>query len=281
MLSEHAPAKLNLALHVRQRRADGYHDIETLFAFVAFGDTLRAEPASDLSLTLSGPTASCLATTDNNLVLRAARLLQQDSGEKRGARFFLDKAIPVEAGLGGGSADAAAALRLLNRLWQLDWPLERLATLGAALGADVPACVHGRTMRGTGVGAALYPVPDGDIADLAVLLVNPGVAVPTGPVFRTWDGRDRGGLDAGPLLAVARAGRNDLEAPACHLAPKIAAVLACLKTMEDVRLFRMSGSGASCFALFDTMAQADMAHKRIVAEHPGWWAVVTRFQTGT
>lgn len=281
MLSERAPAKINLALHVRKRRADGYHDIDTLFAFVEFGDTLQVEPADDLSLTIDGPLASRLGIDDNNLVLRAARLLQNAGDVRAGAHCALHKVIPVEAGLGGGSADAAATLRALNLLWGLNWPLARLAELGASLGADVPACVHGRTMRGTGVGEALVTLKDDDIAGAPVLLVNPGVAVPTGPVFRAWDSVDRGALSDMTPRAAALAGRNDLEKPACQIAPAIVTVLDALQALDGVQLGRMSGSGASCFALFRSEVQMQVAQSILRTLHPNWWSVATKFLSGT
>ena len=191
---EAARAKVNLALHVRRRRADGYHDLETLFAFTAFGDTLQVRSGAGLSLSVDGPFAAAVGEGDN-LVLRAARALAAAAGVPADAALTLDKHIPVAAGLGGGSADAAAALRLLNRFWSLDWPLDRLAAIGATLGADVPACVFERTLAGTGKGDALARVDLG-LAGTPVLLVNPRVAVPTGPVFAGWDRVDRGELTA-------------------------------------------------------------------------------------
>ena len=259
---EHAPAKLNLALHVRRRRTDGYHDLETIFAFTNFGDTLSAEPADTLTLQVRGPFAS--AAGDDNLVLRAARALNAACGIERGAALILDKRIPVAAGLGGGSADAAAALRLLTRLWSLDLPL---AGIAESLGADVPACLASRTSFATGSGAVLTPLDD-RWAGSPVLLVNPRVAVPTGPVFAAWDGIDRGPLDPASPLATLR---NDLTAPATHIAPVIAEVLAWL-TGQGATLARMSGSGATCFALFATPTARDAAHSRCPAE---WWSEPT------
>lgn len=263
---ERAPAKVNLALHLRRRRGDGYHDLETVFAFTDFGDTLHATPATGLTLTLTGPQAAAVGPGDN-LVLRAARLLAAAAGRSADAALVLDKHIPVAAGLGGGSADAAAALRLLDRMWRLGWPRERLATLAAELGADVPACVHGTTMVGSGRGEVLRPLAAG-VAGLPVLLVNPGVAVATGPVFAGWDGVDRGALDP----AAWRTARNDLTAPAVGLAPVIAEVLALLATTAAT-LVRMSGSGATCFALYDDAAARDAAAATVAAR--GWWHAAT------
>jgi 4-diphosphocytidyl-2-C-methyl-D-erythritol kinase len=275
-LHELARAKINLALHVRHRRADGYHELETLFAFCAASDELRAEPADRLSLTIEGPFAGPLRSEAgagaDNLVLRAARALGAEAGLNAGARFTLAKHLPVASGLGGGSADAAAALRLLDRLWQLDWPLDRLAGIGARLGADVPVCVHSRPMRGEGVGEQLEPIM---LPALPLLLVNPGVAVSTAAVFRAWDRVDRGPLASGDALTAAQAGRNDLEAPARALAPAVGAALDSLAHQPGATLVRMSGSGATCFALFETDAARDHAAHAIAADQPGWWVAAT------
>ena len=268
--TERAPAKLNLALHVRGRRVDGYHDLETIFAFTDFGDALTAEPAAGLSLRLTGPFADAAGAGDDNLVLRAARALASASSVTRGAALSLAKHIPVAAGLGGGSADAAAALRLLNRIWGLDWPESRLVDIAATLGADVPACVASRACFGSGSGATLTVLPQ-RWTGTPVLLVNPRVAVPTGPVFAGWDGIDRGALDADAPLADSR---NDLAAPAIVLAPVIAEVLAWLAGQGGVTLARMSGSGATCFALFESVAARDAAAGRRVPEP--WWRVRRR-----
>lgn len=269
-------AKLNLALHVRRRRADGYHDLETIFAFTELGDALSVEPSDELSLTLAGDFATLVPSGADNLVLRAARAL--DDGAGRGASISLDKRLPIAAGLGGGSADAAATLRLLNRLWELDLPVERLAEIGATLGADVAACVHSRTLRGEGKGEALRPLDDAGLASTAVILVNPRVAVPTPAVFARWDGEDRGPLAAGDPVAAAAAGRNDLEAPALALAPAIGEVLAALAATKGAQLVRMSGSGATCFALMASDRAAAAGAEAIAGEHPGWWVAATRLR---
>jgi 4-diphosphocytidyl-2-C-methyl-D-erythritol kinase len=274
--AETAYAKINLALHVRRRRADGYHDLETLFAFAEAGDGLEAEPADALSLAISGPFAAALAVSDDNLVLRAARALRAAFGIEAGAALRLDKRLPVAAGIGGGSADAAAALRLLARLWGLDDGDPRVATIAADLGADVPACLASETARGEGVGAALAPVAEAGLAGLPLLRVNPGVPLATGPVFAGWDGVDRGPLALGDPLAAARAGRNDLEAPARALVPAIGGVLARLAAAPGVLLARMSGSGATCFALFADERARDAAAVTMGAQ--GWWCLATRLR---
>ncbi|TFU06387.1 4-(cytidine 5'-diphospho)-2-C-methyl-D-erythritol kinase [Polymorphobacter arshaanensis] len=270
-LTEFAPAKLNLALHVRARNPDGYHDLESIFAFVDFGDTLHLTPAEVLSLTIDGPFAAALVD-DDNLVLRAVRALADASGRPAAGRLRLEKHIPVAAGLGGGSADAAAALRLLARSWQLDWPPARLAEIASGLGADVPACLYGSLQFGTGRGDQLAPMQRHDLAGTPVLLVNPRVAVATGPVFRGWDGIDRGTLDPAAPLAVLR---NDLAAPAIALAPVIATVIAALEQQPGVTLVRMSGSGATVFALFESDATRNGAVQQLSAQFPDWWLTGT------
>ncbi|MBN8832549.1 MAG: 4-(cytidine 5'-diphospho)-2-C-methyl-D-erythritol kinase [Sphingomonadales bacterium] len=274
MTTETAYAKLNLALHVRARRSDGYHELESLFAFCADGDELRAELRDDgeLTLAIEGPFAEDLSAGEDNLVLRAARALQAAGGTHLGADLVLDKCLPIASGIGGGSADAAATLRLLLRLWGLR-PMEiDFPAIAASLGADVPACLGSRTMFGAGVGERLEPV-DLDLAGTPVLLVNPLVPCPTGPVFRGWDGIDRGPLD--PL--DWKRGRNDLAAPAIALVPEIDEVLAVLRAQLP-SLARMSGSGATCFALFASEAERDAAAERIEVDHPDWWGMATNLR---
>ncbi|MGF7170899.1 4-diphosphocytidyl-2-C-methyl-D-erythritol kinase [Sphingobium xanthum] len=271
MLTETAYAKVNLALHVRARRADGYHDLESLFAFCADGDELSAALREDGALTLAieGDFAEDLAADENNLVLRAARALQAASGTTLGADLSLEKNLPIASGIGGGSADAAAALRLLVRLWDLR-PMEiDFPAIAASLGADVPACLGSQTVFGIGVGERLETV-DLDLAGTPILLVNPLVPCPTGPVFKAWDGEDRGPLDP----AEWRRGRNDLAAPAIALVPEIDEVLAVLRAQLP-RVARMSGSGATCFALFASEAERDAAAARIEADHPEWWGMAS------
>ena len=263
-----APAKLNLALHVRRRRADGYHDLETIFAFTDFGDRLTARVADDLSLMVSGEFADAAGGDDDNLVLRAARTLAIAAGVAPRAALSVDKRIPVAAGLGGGSADAAAALRLLNRLWGLDWSAARLAAVAATLGADVPACVASQTCFGSGKGDALGPLP-AIWAGVPVLLVNPRVAVATGPVFAGWDGADRGALD--PRGAPAE-WRNDLAPAAMAIAPVVGTVLGWLAARPGTIFTRLSGSGATCFALFNDVSARDAA---AVLCPSGWWRCTT------
>lgn len=269
VLVEAAPAKVNLALHVRRRRPDGYHDLETIFAFTDFGDTLTGTAADGLSLTVDGEFGGVVGAADD-LVLRAARALAIAAGIEHGAALMLTKRIPVAAGLGGGSADAAAALRLLNRLWRLEWPMERLAEIGGELGADVPACVFGTAQVGHGRGEQLTPYI-AEIAGTPTLLVNPRVATPTGPVFARWNGVDRGELDpAQPLTGL----RNDLTEPAQALNPVVGSVLAALDE-SGATLSRMSGSGATCFGLFDSERTCAAAESYFVQRFPSWWTAAT------
>jgi len=254
---EPAPAKLNLALHVRGKLPDGRHAIETVFAFCTDGDVVTGEVADDVTLEVSGPFAQGLA--GDNLVLTAALALREAAGVTQGAALRLTKNLPVASGIGGGSADAAAALRLLTRLWEID-PTH--ATIVApTLGSDVPACLLSMTARGDGAGDQLVLVDDRSIAETPVLLVNPGAPLSTGAVFAGWDG-----IDHGPL-GNWREGRNDLEAPARALVPAIGDVLDWLGQRRDASFVRMSGSGATCFALFDDEAARDGAAEACPAEY--------------
>lgn len=270
---ETAYAKINLALHVRARRTDGYHDIETIFAFVDAGDALTAAPAAEDNLAITGEFAEGLSAGGDNLVLRALGFMRSQPGGNAipPMAVTLDKKLPVAAGLGGGSADAAALIRLVQR----EFGVGELAALVAAsqtLGADVGACIVSDTRRGGGTGWELETVEDNDVRGLPLLLVNPRIPLATGPVFAGWDGRDRGALAGGSALASARSGRNDLEPPALALVPEIDEVLAVLRAQLPL-LARMSGSGASCFALFRSIAERDAAASRIANDHPDWWVM--------
>ncbi len=271
MIVERAPAKINLALHVRRRRPDGYHDIETLFAFARDGDVVTVESAGHDAFAIVGPFAAGLDAAGDNLVTRAAGAFVDAFAVASSHAITLDKRLPIASGIGGGSADAAATLRALARLHAVPLDDARLYAIAAALGADVPACLDGRTTFGTGKGDALVAV-DG-LAGTPLLLVNPGVAVSTAAVFRTWDGADRGPIGEGDLLARARAGRNDLEPPALALAPVIGAVRAVLDAAPGAMLSRMSGSGATCFALFDDARACAAA--AVAARARGWWTLET------
>ena len=257
--AEPAPAKLNLALHVRGKLPGGRHAIETLFAFCVDGDRVEVEPGGSLTLTIGGPFAAGLGVEDN-LVLRAAQALADAAGVERGAALHLDKRLPVASGIGGGSADAAAALRLLTRFWSID-PSHATA-VAPMLGADVPACLLSMTARGTGAGDRIELVAAPDLAGTPVLLVNPRQPLATGDVFGRWDG-----VDGGPLTDW-REGRNDLERPALSLVPEIGEVLNWLRGRPGTTFVRMSGSGATCFALFDDEPARDDAAQSCP---PHWW----------
>lgn len=261
---EIAPAKLNLALHVRGKRPDGRHDIETIFAFCTDGDRLSAEPADDISLALTGPFAAGLDASDDNLVMKAARALASHAPVAKGAALTLDKRLPIASGIGGGSADAAAALRLLTSLWQIDPGYAQQIAL--TLGSDVPACLVSLPARGTGAGDELALFDLSDLSGTSVLLVNPRVGLSTAEVFGAWDGVDRGPLESW------RDGRNDLEAPAKALVPQIEAVSSWLALQQGASFVRMSGSGATCFGLFENEEARDAAAVAVPRE---WWHLST------
>jgi 4-diphosphocytidyl-2-C-methyl-D-erythritol kinase len=261
-LAEPAPAKLNLALHVRAKRSDGRHDIETIFAFCTAGDMIEAEASGELTFAVEGPFAGDLS--EDNLVTTAAKALCERAAVAKGAALHLKKNLPLASGVGGGSADAAAALRLLTQLWNID-PAHATA-VAPELGSDIPACLLGMTARGVGAGDELEPFDDQSIAGTPVLLVNPRIPLSTGDVFAKWDGVDRG------PLGDWREGRNDLEAPAIALVPEIGELLDWLRKQPGASLARMSGSGATCFALFDSEDDRDAA----AATCPGsWWHLAT------
>ena len=266
-------AKINLALHVRARRTDGYHDIETLFAFVDAGDALTAEVAAEDSLTIGGEFGAGLSAGEDNLVLRSLHLLRARFGAARvpPLAVTLDKQLPVAAGIGGGSADAAAMARLVRTHFLPDVGEAAIAALVAPLGADVAACVSSRTSLGSGTGEQLIAMPDVALGGTPVLLVNPRQPVATGPVFAAWDGIDRGPLYIGhdPRAELIGA-RNDLQRPATVECPAIADVLLELGALGPW-LARMSGSGATCLALFDAAARRDAAAARLAEHRPGWW----------
>ncbi len=274
--SEIACAKINLALHVRRRLPDGYHDIETIFAFLGSGDIVSVRAGEGISLAISGPFGEGLSTADN-LILDAARLLALEANIRPDAYVSLDKRLPIASGIGGGSADAAAALRLLNRFWRIGLTVEKLAELSAPLGADVPACVLSQTCRGGGIGQDLIVLDNGELCGYFVLLVNPLVPVSTATIFQDWDGVDRGSLPEGGLIDVALNGRNDLQVPAERLAPAISNILTKLAETLPV-MARMSGSGATCFALYKTKDEAQAARVKITAAmanaSPNIWTMI-------
>jgi 4-diphosphocytidyl-2-C-methyl-D-erythritol kinase len=266
-----APAKLNLALHVTGRREDGYHLLDSLVVFAGTGDRVTLRAADDLTLSVTGPQAHAVPAGDDNLVLRAARLV----GGGRGAAITLDKRLPVASGIGGGSADAAATLRAMAALHGLPLP-GAAAVLG--LGADVPVCLSGRPCRMAGVGEWIEPLAQ-RLPPVWVVLVNPGVPLSTPAVFRALQNRDNPPMEELPLCtdAAGLAGwlsrqRNDLEPPARSLVPELGAVLDMLGAQPGCLLARMSGSGATCFGLFAAADAADAAAAAIAAARPDWWA---------
>ncbi len=282
MKSEFAPAKVNLFLHVGAARADGFHPIGSLMAFADVGDRLTAEPFERFALTVEGPTRTHAPAGEENLVLRAARALFEAARVQPPAvRLILDKQLPAEAGLGGGSSDAAAALRLLRSVLDLGVSDGALLAIAAGLGSDIPACVVGRPVIAQGRGEQLSPAPD--LPDLPAVLVRPPVASATGPVYRAFDSDSSAtGSAALPDLPRSFASpeavaaflancRNDLEAPAVGLQPVIGEALDVLKAAPEALLARMSGSGSACFALCADAAAAGRLATRLLAEQPHWW----------
>ncbi|MBF0562246.1 MAG: 4-(cytidine 5'-diphospho)-2-C-methyl-D-erythritol kinase [Alphaproteobacteria bacterium] len=282
-LREFAPAKVNLALHVVGRRADGYHLLDSLVAFAGVGDVLPFRAADRLDLTLSGPGAQALAAESNNIVLRAAHRLAEAAGIVPRAAIILDKRLPVASGIGGGSADAAAALRGLTRLWSLRLTDSEMAAVALGLGADVPVCLFGHTAILGGIGErieAAPPLPPGWL-----VLVNPGQPLSTPAVFRARAARYPDGnfrpsesmtqvpVDIRAFATVLGQWRNDLTEAACALVPEIETVITALGRQPGCLLARMSGSGATSFGLFADEAAADAAARRLQSEQPRWWTV--------
>lgn len=280
-----APAKVNLTLHVLGRRSDGWHELESVVAFAGCCDWLAFEPGEALALVVDGPTAASSGPVADNLVLRAARALAERAPGLRLGRFHLRKTLPVAAGLGGGSADAAAALRALAHENDIDADDDRLWAAARAVGADVPACLAARACVMTGLGERLGPPLDP--APLFAVLANPGTPVPTPAVFAglglargvsTGAGpapRIAAKLTRGDFIAVLQGGRNDLHASALGVAPAIAEALAALSRARGCRLARMSGSGATCFALYDDRRSAARAAGALKRAHPAWWVRAT------
>ncbi len=281
MSSAFAPAKVNLYLHVGGADADGYHPISSLVVFANVGDRLGLSPSDSLELKLDGPFAGDAGPLEDNLVIRALRALERAMGAGfPPMRLLLDKQLPVAAGLGGGSADAGATLRLLTRAFDLPIHPETLAEIASGIGADGPMCLRSEPVVAEGRGERLTPAPD--LPELHAVLVNPGVASPTGPVYRAYDamgapGRaDRPRLpdafeSAQELAAVLARCRNDLEAPAVALAPGIGDALERLRDAPETLLARMSGSGATCFALCSGEMEAQSLAGRLAGERPDWW----------
>lgn len=288
MIVECAPAKINLYLHIGPARADGLHALKSLFVFAEKGDKVTALPADALSLKIEGPFADALSRTapEDNLIWKAARLLQREFGVAAGAAITLEKNLPVAAGLGGGSADAAAAMRALGRLWGVTADAARLAALSFELGADIPACFGRAPVLVGGAGEDLLPGPS--LPPLWVCLVNPRVPLETAPIFRAFDAENpsppppQGPSLAGPTLEAVRRlfseSKNDLQPFAVALAPEIEAVLAFLGAAAGAIGARMSGSGVTCFALF---AAEDAARRCArAARARDWWALSAKIDAG-
>ena len=279
VVTQTAPAKINLALHVTRRRDDGYHDLESLVVFADLSDDLEAVLADEDSLSISGPFAEALGTGPTNLVLRATAAFRQRWPDvaPKGLAIHLVKNLPVAAGIGGGSADAAAALRLMLAMSSAPVPLTELADLAAGLGADVPACLLSRPLIARGVGEILSPLPE--FPRLYITLVNPLIAVSTPDVFRRLRAHDNYPLPAlpNPLTRPAQLGlwlsetRNDLEPPAVKLVPEIGILVDELAETPGCMLSRMSGSGATVFGLFGSEGQAHEAASQMRRLHPDYW----------
>ncbi|MDH3661652.1 MAG: 4-(cytidine 5'-diphospho)-2-C-methyl-D-erythritol kinase [Alphaproteobacteria bacterium] len=280
-VEETAFAKINLDLRVCGRRADGFHELDSLVVFADVGDRLTIEPARELALTIEGPFGEVLANDQDNLVLSAATALAGLVGRKANVQITLDKRLPIASGLGGGSADAAATLRGLTRLWGLPLSHSDLAPLARTLGADVAVCLGSTASRMQGIGDRLtsFALP----TRLPMALVNPGKAVSTAVVFRALDVFSGArvptpfGETERDFRADLAASVNDLEAPAMRIAPVIGTVLDALHSQQGCKLARMSGSGATCFALFDDDGggERDHAVQALAAAHPDWWVVAT------
>jgi 4-diphosphocytidyl-2-C-methyl-D-erythritol kinase len=285
MLSETGRAKVNLTLRVVGRRVDGYHDLESVVAFADCADRLTLVPGGDLKLETTGPMANACGQTADNLVLKAAALLAARVPELKLGAFSLDKMLPVAAGIGGGSADAAAALRLLARLNDLSLDDGRLAEVALQTGADVPVCLHSHACDMTGVGETLLPL---DLPELPCVMVNPCVALATKDVFSALGLRNgellvgfadviespawpEGGASVADWVEALSYIGNDLEAPAMRIQPAISDVLSALHGSDGALLSRMSGSGATCFAIYGDRAKAQAAADRIRQAQPGWW----------
>jgi 4-diphosphocytidyl-2-C-methyl-D-erythritol kinase len=273
-----ARAKVNLYLHVTGRRADGYHLLDSLIVFAEGGDEIAVAPADDLTLAIDGPFAGGLESGPENLVLRAAQALRDLTGCGRGAAIRLTKVLPIASGIGGGSADAAATLRVLCALWRVAPGERALLELAARLGADVPVCLAGRPSFVGGIGEEIAPAPG--LPACWLLLVNPGVATPTPAVFKArrgdfsapgrWPDAPTGFAD---FVARLRGCRNDLTAAAIGVTPEIREVLSAIEALPGCALARLSGSGATCFGLFADEPGARAAERQVRARHPHWWSL--------
>jgi 4-diphosphocytidyl-2-C-methyl-D-erythritol kinase len=286
-VSAFAPAKVNLYLHVLGRRADGYHRLDSLVAFADIGDRVTARPADGLTLTVGGPEAAAVAGLgEDNLVMRAARLLAAQAGIRAAAALHLDKHLPAAAGIGGGSSDAAATLRALAVLWEVPLGEPELMALALQLGADVPACLAGGAVWVGGIGDEIAPA--GVLPEAGIVLANPRRLLPTATVFQCYRGPYRAAgrfdpvpSDAAEFAAMLAPRYNDLTEAARELAPEVGAVLDRLAALRGALLARMSGSGATSFALFADRAAALAAGKTLALAEPGWWSAAGKLTSGS
>lgn len=278
-MRESAKAKVNLFLHVGARRADGYHELESLAVFAEVGDALAFEPDTALSLAIDGPFAAGLQSEPDNLVPRAARALAAHAGREPRAKITLTKNLPISSGIGGGSADAAAALRGLCKLWNLSLPHDELHRIALSLGSDVPVCLESKSAWMTGRGEHIEPIT---LPRIPMVLVNPGVSVSTAEVFRRIKSRTGVGAakpgaihSANELIAYLKTTINDLQAPALEIAPAIGEALTALRN-TGAPFARMSGSGATCFGIYESDAAAEQAADAIAKARTGWWSKAIR-----
>lgn len=276
-----APAKVNLYLHITGRREDGYHFLDSLFFFTQFGDEINITPDASLKLSVDGPFSSSLSdtTTENNLIFRAATLLKKQYNINDGAHIHLTKRIPVAAGLGGGSSDAAAVLKGLNKLWGLQLSIEKLAEIGLTLGADIPACLYRKTALISGVGEQVKPI-NLPFQSMAILLVNPNLPLSTHAVFKQYHQDNFSfsspvNTDLLKIPSDCTTLHNDLEPPAISLLPVINELIRFLKEQDGCIFSRMSGSGPTCFGLFSDLNSAKKALTHFQNKYPNYWAKET------
>jgi 4-diphosphocytidyl-2-C-methyl-D-erythritol kinase len=269
-------AKINLALQVRSKRDDGYHELETLFAFLDTGDDIFVQDADAYALEFGGEFGGLIGKegAENNLITLAVSALCDNDLPK--IKTTLQKTLPIAAGLGGGSADAAAMIRAMAGILDYDINSPKIHEIASALGADIPACINSVPIIGRGTGTDLTPVLN-DVAGLSCVLVNPRLPLATGPVFQKWNGNDLGPLSSGTAIEIMKSGRNDLEVPAIHLCPQIADILSFLNDSNPL-IARMSGSGATCFALFENHNNAIQLAKDLKISRPQWWHMIGRLR---
>ena len=278
-VSIHAPAKINLYLHVTGRRIDGYHELDSLVGFTAHGDVIQVRQQEELYFQINGPFGNTLQVNDDNLIVRATRALARETGYQGGAHITLKKNLPVSSGIGGGSADAAATLKALNVLWETGLADGALAAIGSRLGADIPVCILSKGAQMSGIGERVSKVES--LPPLGVLLINPGIPISTLKVFQMHRGNFSRRVDfqtIGDVEAfyefLARQ-KNDLQDLAIEIAPVIQEVLDMLSAELGCRLVRLSGSGATCFGLFDNEALAKVSGRAISGSYPNWWVQPT------